>query len=659
MEMEMEDFSMWKEKERCVLVGLQMDANGRELLDWAISKVAEKGDRVVAVHVCRESDLKTTTTLSLIRVLDEYLAAYDDFCNLKQVALVGRVSRGNSIRKVLVKEAKLCDAMKVVVGINKHCSLGGSALVAKYCAKKLSPITAVIAMQNGRVIFERVAAKPSPGAEPKPISQSTSHPSLSMNQELKSPCCKKKTEIRTPRLLNAGFADDRKEETKDSGSITNSDASSISGLAQKLAEPRLGWPLLGKGGTKYVEVSNTRKMSVIQWVMNLPNRSLSFKLQKDLTEELKSIISDNNPNFRWFTYEELCSLTNQFCADNVIGKGGSSEVYRGCLPNGKHVAIKLSKLSEEASRDFLLEVKIITKLDHKLIVPLIGICIEYNTLISVYNYFPTGNLEENLHGKNVNSPIPWHMRFKVAIGVAEALKYLHSGCSNPVIHRDVKSSNILLTDEFEPQISDFGLAIWAPTTSTYLTHDDVVGTFGYLAPEYFMHGKVSNKIDVFAFGVVLLELLTGRKPISDENPKGQESLVMWATPILERGEFMDLLDPNLNDNYDEEQMRKVALAASLCIARTAHLRPQMVEILSLLQGEEDIDTWMSCHVDASLNGLDCQEDEACPSSSIRSHIGLALQDVEDDASLSSFDQSNFGSLEEYLRERWSRSSSFD
>ncbi|RWW05805.1 hypothetical protein BHE74_00055903, partial [Ensete ventricosum] len=123
----------------------------------------------------------------------------------------------------------------------------------------------------------------------------------------------------------------------------------------------------------------------------------------------------------------------------------------------------------------------------------------------------------------------WDLRYKVATGVAEALSYLHNGCSNPVvIHRDVKSSNILLTDEFEPQLSDFGLAIWAPTNSTCLTHDDVVGTFGYLAPEYFMYGKVSDKIDVFAFGVVLLELLTGRRPINDDNPKGQESLVMWV-----------------------------------------------------------------------------------------------------------------------------------
>ncbi|XP_064962359.1 protein kinase STUNTED-like isoform X1 [Musa acuminata AAA Group] len=624
-------FDQGKGKERCVLVGLQMDANGKELLNWAMSRVAEQGDRVMAVHVCRDSDLKNTTTLSLIRQLDGYLAAYDGFCELKQVVLVGRVSRGNSIRKVMVKEAKLCDAMKVVVGVNQHCALVGSASLAKYCAKKLPPTTAVIAIQDGKIVFEREVAKPSQGEEPR-----TLHPSTVIKHKAISPSSTKTADVGTTVLAQ-----------------------------KKTAEARLGWPLLGRGVPKHLEASReevSRKMSVVQWVMNLPNRSLSFTtLQLDLIQELKTILGHTNSNCRWFQYDELRSSTNQFCSGNVIGNGGSSRVYSGCLPNGRHVAIKSSKLSEEASRDFLSEFNIITKLDHKLIVPLIGICVEDNTLLSVYNYFPTGSLEENLHGKDANSALPWDLRYKVATGVAEALSYLHNGCSNPVvIHRDVKSSNILLTDEFEPQLSDFGLAIWAPTTSTCLTHDDVVGTFGYLAPEYFMYGKVSDKIDVFAFGVVLLELLTGRRPISDDNPKGQESLVMWATPILERGDFMELLDPNVKENYDEVQMRRIALAASLCTTRRACLRPRMREILSLLQGEEEIEAWIGCHIDATSNRLDCQDDEAFPSSSVGSHIGMALLDVdEDDASLSSFDQSNLGSLEEYLRDRWSRSSSFD
>lgn len=130
-------------------------------------------------------------------------------------------------------------------------------------------------------------------------------------------------------------------------------------------------------------------------------------------------------------------------------------------------------------------------------------------------------------GKKKECGLSWEVRFNVAVGVAEALNYLHKECSRPVIHRDIKSSNILLSNEFEPQVSDFGLAIWASTSSSEI-HSDVVGTFGYLAPEYFMYGKISEKIDVYSYGVVLLELLSGKKPICAGTLKGQESLVMWV-----------------------------------------------------------------------------------------------------------------------------------
>ncbi|KAG6477704.1 receptor-like cytosolic serine/threonine-protein kinase RBK1 isoform X2 [Zingiber officinale] len=606
-----EAFSEDQFKGRSILVGLEMNAKGKELLDWTLNTVAEQGDRVVAVHICHYSDLKNTT-FSLIKVLEDYLETCESLCNLKQIVLVGRVSRGKSIRETLVKEAKVYDAEKVIVGANKQISLGGSASLAKYCARKLPPTTAVMAVQNGKVIFKKVA---------------TTNANSSLEVTLKpSPDCD---------------------------------------LVQKLAEAKLGWPLLKRVATKHVE-DDARKMSVVRWVMNLPNRSLSVDQQYlNLIQELNDILIRNGSNCRWFQYNELHSSTSQFCSENLIGKGGSSQVYRGYVSDGQQVAVKLSKLSEETSRHFLLEVDIITKLEHELIVPLLGICIEDGTLVSVYKYFQKGSLEENLHGKKGNCLLNWNLRFRVAIGIAEALSFLHNECSTPVIHRDVKSSNILLTDEFEPQLSDFGLAMWAPTSLTYLTQDNVVGTFGYLAPEYFMHGKISNKVDVFAFGVVLLELLTGRKPIDEEISKGHGSLVMWAIPLLEKQEFAALLDPNLNDKYEEAEMKRMMMAASLCITRRVHLRPRMREILSLLQGEESMESWMNCHSDATSKSnrtSDCQDDEAHPCStlSIGSHLSLALFDVEDDASsFTSFEQSNLGSLDDYIRERWGRSLSFE
>lgn len=168
---------------------------------------------------------------------------------------------------------------------------------------------------------------------------------------------------------------------------------------------------------------------------------------------------------------------------------------------------------------------------------------------------------------------------------------------------------------------------------------------------------VSSKIDVYAYGVVLLELLIGRKPISDDSPKGQKSLVMWAIPRLERGDLSDCLDPNINGVFEEKKVRRMIKVSSLCITRTARLRTQMSQVLSLLKGEEEevVRTWLN-----SKSIMECQDEEAYPSLSIGSHLGLALLDVEeDDASEISFEQNQLNSLDDYLIERWSRSSSFD
>eukprot|EP00268_Persea_americana_P008376 TRINITY_DN13242_c0_g1_i7.p1 TRINITY_DN13242_c0_g1~~TRINITY_DN13242_c0_g1_i7.p1 ORF type:complete len:203 (-),score=40.62 TRINITY_DN13242_c0_g1_i7:431-1039(-) len=201
-------------------------------------------------------------------------------------------------------------------------------------------------------------------------------------------------------------------------------------------------------------------------------------------------------------------------------------------------------------------------------------------------------------------------------------------------------------------------------SSAQIACSDVAGTFGYLAPEYFMYGKVSEKIDVYAFGVVLLELLSGRKPINNEYPKGQESLIMWAKPLLQSGKLMQLLDPNLGDNYDNHQLEKLVLAASVCVRRAPRFRPRMSLIFKLLQGDDAIMKWARLQAIASED-FDLLYDEVSPASDIQSHLNLALLDVEDDSlSVSSIEQGvNYltvdKSLDVYLQERWSRSSSFD
>ncbi|KAH9759186.1 protein kinase domain-containing protein [Citrus sinensis] len=330
---------------------------------------------------------------------------------------------------------------------------------------------------------------------------------------------------------------------------------------------------------------------------------------------------------RQFSYDELKQATSQFSSDNLIGEGGCSNVYKGCLSDGKQAAVKVLRSYKEAWNDFSLEVDITSSLEQKSITTLNGVCIEDNYLILVSDFLPKGSLEENLHGAGEQSVLPWGVRFEVAVAIAEALNYLHSECSRPVIHRDVKSSNILLSSDFQPQLSDFGLAIWGPTDSTHMIREDVVGTFGYIAPEYLMHGKVSDKIDVYSFGVVLLELLSGRRPIGFKNLKGPESLVKWAKPLLKNGDTETLLDPKLSNEYDNAQMQRMLLAANLCINQSPQLRPNMGQVLKLLRGETHATDWVDRHAD-DIQGSGIQEDDDCQKFSSKPHLDFPILDID-------------------------------
>nr|CAD1817046.1 unnamed protein product [Ananas comosus var. bracteatus] len=234
------------------------------------------------------------------------------------------------------------------------------------------------------------------------------------------------------------------------------------------------------------------------------------------------------PCRRNFTLAELQKATNDFSPDNIIGKGGYAEVYKGRLENGEVVAIKRLNqgTSDERTKNFLTE---------------LGITLS-----------PHGSLANLLHGSK--SKLNWDVRYKVALGTAKGLEYLHEKCPRRIIHRDIKAANILLTEEFEPQISDFGLAKWLPDKLTHHTVSSFEGTFGYLAPEYCTHGIVDEKTDVYSYGVLLLELITGRKALDTS----KQSLVMWVKPFLEKNQWTtELLDPSFCDSYDSKQVVKL------------------------------------------------------------------------------------------------------
>ncbi|KAK8917091.1 Proline-rich receptor-like protein kinase PERK9 [Platanthera zijinensis] len=293
-----------------------------------------------------------------------------------------------------------------------------------------------------------------------------------------------------------------------------------------------------------------------------------------------------------FSFEELHQITDSFSEQNLLGEGGFGSVYKGILPDGREVAVKQLKIGGgQGEREFKAEVEIISRVHHRHLVSLVGYCIEENQRLLVYDFVPNDTLHYHLHGQG-NPVMDWEGRVRVAAGAARGIAYLHEDCHPRIIHRDIKSSNILLDNNFEAQVSDFGLARLAMDAWTHVT-TRVMGTFGYLAPEYASTGKLTEKSDVFSFGVVLLELITGRKPVDSSQPLGDESLVEWARPLLanglESGDFGAFTDPRLENNYKMKEMFRMIEAAAACIRHSASLRPRMSLVVRALDSLADID----------------------------------------------------------------------
>ncbi|XAR58159.1 Non-specific serine/threonine protein kinase [Bertholletia excelsa] len=289
------------------------------------------------------------------------------------------------------------------------------------------------------------------------------------------------------------------------------------------------------------------------------------------------------PSWRNFTRAELAAATDNFSPERMVGKGGHAEVYKGILPDSKVVAIKrmlkTEKSDDDRAGDFLCELGIIAHINHPNAAKLVGFSC-HGGLHLVFQFSPHGSLAKVLHGST--DCLDWKIRFKVALGVACGLHYLHCECPRRIIHRDITASNILLTEDYEPQISDFGLAKWLPANwSQHVVHP-VEGTFGYMAPEYFMHGVVNEKTDIFALGVLILELITGRRAVDSS----QQSLVIWAKPYLEQNKVKEIADPRMGDNYDSGEMKRAMVTALGCIDHLPSLRPTIARVVQLLRGEE-------------------------------------------------------------------------
>ncbi|KAK7345710.1 hypothetical protein VNO77_16320 [Canavalia gladiata] len=312
---------------------------------------------------------------------------------------------------------------------------------------------------------------------------------------------------------------------------------------------------------------------------------LSSRITSSRSMSLVSTMARSILSVKMFSFSEVEKATAKFSSQRILGEGGFGRVYCGTLDDGTEVAVKLlTRANQNGDHEFIAEVEILNRLHHRNLVKLIGICIERRSRCLVYELVRNGSIESHLHGiDRERSPLNWEARKKIALGAARGLAYLHEDSNPRVIHRDFKASNVLLEDDFTPKVSDFGLAREAPEGSHHIS-TRVMGTFGYVAPEYAMTGHLLVKSDVYSYGVVLLELLTGRKPVEMSQPPGQENLVTWARPLLTSREGLEqLVDPSLAGSYDFDDMAKVAAIASMCVHLDVTQRPFMGEVVQALK----------------------------------------------------------------------------
>ncbi|KAL6907585.1 hypothetical protein ACP4OV_002624 [Aristida adscensionis] len=301
------------------------------------------------------------------------------------------------------------------------------------------------------------------------------------------------------------------------------------------------------------------------------------------------VLSKAGSNVQVFSLNELKSATRNFHMMNCIGRGGFGSVYKGVLKNGAQIAIKkLSAESKQGTNEFLTEINVISNVRHPNLVQLIGCCVEGDNRLLVYEYAENNSLANALLGpKNRCIPLDWRKRAAICIGTASGLAFLHEEAQPRIVHRDIKASNILLDKKLLPKIGDFGLAKLFPDTITHIS-TRVAGTMGYLAPEYALLGQLTKKADIYSFGVLVLEVISGQSSSKSTWGPDMHVLVEWTWKLREEGRLLEIVDPDL-DGYPEEQMLRFIKVALLCTQATSHQRPSMKQVVHMLSNQTEID----------------------------------------------------------------------
>ncbi|KAK1366838.1 Concanavalin A-like lectin/glucanase, subgroup [Heracleum sosnowskyi] len=512
-----------------VVVGIPLDVeDSEELLSWAIEHLAHPNDTVIALHVLVMKKRKTIRTYQTQtrRAKAFVISVLGGFAQTCQSKQV------NLEAKVGFSSSIGRGLIEEAQGISADYILIGSSKNRTNRAPK----------ETKRYCFDNAPEGCSLvliGRREQPPQNATSK--LLYNKDM----LEKRAESESSPITVLSSCEDKSSSTEEDSSSTGESSITESPLSHVSKEP-----------------NNKKQLSPLQRISSFLLTPFALSGRK----RIEAFVDKEKPQplLKCFSYEEIAKATNSFHPEYLVAIGGYSEVYRGDLDDGNTIAVKrLAKdnTDQNKEKEFLMELGILGHVNHPNTARLVGCCVE-NGLYLIFNFYPNGTLASALHGK-IGPPLEWPVRYKIALGIAR---------------------------DYEPQISDFGLAKWLPSKWTHHAVIPIEGTFGYLAPEYFMHGIVDEKTDVFAFGILLLEIITGRKPIDSS----QKNILLWAKPLMESGNVDELADPSLERKYDMNQMERLILTASYCVRQSSIWRPSMAEVLQLLmygQDSEAAENW--------------------------------------------------------------------
>ncbi|KAF3591324.1 hypothetical protein DY000_02023118 [Brassica cretica] len=288
-----------------------------------------------------------------------------------------------------------------------------------------------------------------------------------------------------------------------------------------------------------------------------------------------------------FTWRQLQAATNNFDEAKKLGEGGFGSVFKGELSDGTIIAVKqLSAKSCQGNREFVNEIGMISGLNHPNLVKLYGCCVEKNQLLLVYEYMENNSLALALNGESAPN-LDWAARQRICVGIARGLEFLHEGSMIRMVHRDIKTTNVLLDADLNAKISDFGLARLHEEEHTHVS-TKIAGTIGYMAPEYALYGELTEKADVFSFGVVAMEIVSGKSNTKQKGSADHVWLIKWARKLQQTGDIMDIIDPVLEGDFNRKEAERMIKVSLVCTNSSPLLRPTMSEVVQMLEGEIEI-----------------------------------------------------------------------